>query len=88
MIDEKIVEKISSSIAATAAREFYERFEQDMPLLEQFCKKYGVQLVDVSYTEESTVGDDYVLEPLYIFDDNLGGYTRNGLENSLKEEEN
>lgn len=61
------------------------RYAQDKPLVEEFCKKYGVELVKVSSTEEASKAK-HVLEPMYFFSDDTGGYTRDGLEASLKEE--
>ena len=53
---------------------------QDRPLIDAYSGKYGVSLaeIDINREEESPQG------LMYFFSDNLGGYTREGLERSLK----
>jgi hypothetical protein len=58
------------------------KYDQAIPTVREFCKKYHVKLLSVDITSESSKGK-LKLEPLYIFSDNLGGYTIKGLEASL-----
>lgn len=60
---------------------------QDLKLVGNFCKKYKQNLVRIDCTTESTTPEAIIFEPIYYFDDNLGGYTKAGLEESLKEAE-
>ena len=53
---------------------------KDRPLVDLFCKKFSIKLIRVTPCWESER-----LEPMYFFNDNLGGYTREGLENCLGE---
>lgn len=48
-------------------------------IVRQFCEKFGVGRVMVDVTYEN--GHP---EPLYIFADNLGGYTIEGIRRSLE----
>ena len=48
--------------------------------INQFCEKFGVKLVKTDYTTEN--GEP---EPMYVFNDGLGGYTIEGIRNSLTE---
>ena len=59
----------------------------DSKLVEDFCRKYETNLVRMDCTTESTTSEAIRYEPIYYFDDDLGGYTRTGLVESLKEEE-
>lgn len=49
------------------------------PYVEQFCRLYGAKLQRILPTRENEK-----FEPLYVFDDNLGGYTLEGIINSEK----
>jgi len=60
---------------------------RDLKIVEDFCRKYETNLVSIDCTTESTTPEAIVYEPIYYFDDDLGGYTKAGLEESLKEEE-
>ena len=51
-------------------------------LIAQFCKRYAVTIVGLDQTYEN--GYD---EPMYYFSDNLGGYTLEGIQNSLADNE-
>jgi hypothetical protein len=51
---------------------------EDTPYVMKYCLKNKVQLKYVSILEETGKP-----EPAYYFSDNLGGYTRSGLEQSL-----
>ncbi|HLC52152.1 MAG TPA: hypothetical protein VJI98_02815 [Candidatus Nanoarchaeia archaeon] len=54
-------------------------FKDDQSALEAFCKKFGVDLIGVAV-------DDEVVPPnglIYMFTDDLGGYSREGLNSSL-----
>ncbi len=59
----------------------------DSKLVEDFCRKYEKNLVRIDFTTENTTPDAIIIEPMYYFDDNLGGYTGAGIINSLKEAE-
>ena len=54
----------------------------DKLLVEAFCSRYNTKLteVDVDREEHPPTG------LMYFFSDNTGGYTRKGLEDSLREE--
>ena len=58
----------------------------DSKLVENFCEKYAAKLVSIELTTENTTPEAIIYEPMYYFDNNLGGYTWKGLEDSLKEE--
>jgi len=49
-----------------------------MPQVSQFCRKYKTSLIGVEQTRER----GYV-EPLFIFSDEVGGYTLDGIKGSL-----
>ncbi|MFH1638094.1 MAG: hypothetical protein ABIB71_06735 [Candidatus Woesearchaeota archaeon] len=62
--------------------EFNESLEEARPFIREFCRKYGVRLVEVRLAMENMD-----LEPAYIFSDNLGHYTLDGIRESLGPEE-
>ncbi len=69
------VEELSVSVLEVLAR--------DAPLIDAFSSRYKAELVRIGVNRE----DEYPPQSLmYFFDDNLGGYTRKGLEDSLKED--
>ncbi len=51
----------------------------DLGVLEEFCEKFNVKFVHAEMTFENGV-----LEPMYFFSDNLGGYTIGGIRGSLE----
>lgn len=55
---------------------------RDKPLIEAFCQRYQRSLrgIDLNY-EEGIMPSGLI----YFFNDNLGGYSRRGLERSLLE---
>ncbi|MFH0797976.1 MAG: hypothetical protein V1906_01045 [Candidatus Woesearchaeota archaeon] len=48
--------------------------------VEMFCSIYRTNLVRILPTRENEK-----LEPMYVFNDNLGGYTLDGLMKSIEE---
>ena len=50
-------------------------------MVEAFCSKYDIQLIDIDTDREEFPPTGL----MYFFSDNTGGYTRQGLENSLRE---
>ncbi len=57
---------------------FKKQFEQDKKFLNEFCSKYNLYLTKLTTTDESGK-----LENMYFFNDNLGGYTLDGIKKSL-----
>jgi len=53
--------------------------ELDLDVVEKFCEKFKVRFVRADMTFENGV-----LEPMYFFNDNLGGYTLQGIKASLE----
>lgn len=49
------------------------------PFVNQFCRQNNTRLLNIEPTEEN--GPE---EPAYIFSDNLGSYTIEGIRNSLR----
>ncbi len=58
--------------------EFKKQFEQDKKFLNEFCRKYNLSLTKLTTTDEAGK-----LENMYFFNDNLGGYTLDGIKKSL-----
>lgn len=69
------------------ADDFKSKCLNDSKLIEDFCEMYKVKLVSIDFTAENTTPEATVFEPMYYFDDNLGGYTKEGLESSLTEKD-
>jgi hypothetical protein len=86
MTDIKDVEEILVATGSSLGREFCESVMQDVSLIAEFCRIYSVDFARVDATTEASGQGEIVLEPIYFFSDDLGGYTRQGLENSLKED--
>lgn len=61
---------------------FHDSLKQAKPILERFCKKYRVTLKRIEASLENPTNPPG-LEPLYIFSDNLGGYTFKAIRDSL-----
>jgi len=55
--------------------------EQDRPLIRGFCEERAVRLKDIFVTSERAPEIPY--EAMYIFTDGRGGYTIDGIMNSL-----
>jgi hypothetical protein len=55
----------------------------DEPFVFEFCRVYHTRLLRVDTTTENGAE-----EPVYIFSDNLGGYTIEGVKESLENLEN
>ncbi len=58
--------------------EIARRIIEDVPHIERYCTIYSTKLSKIVFTNESDV-----LEPMYIFNDNTGGYTIDGVKASL-----
>ncbi|MBU2590195.1 MAG: hypothetical protein KKA65_00845 [Nanoarchaeota archaeon] len=58
--------------------EFLAILQKAKPFVREFCQKYNVEIVDIIKTRENIF-----LEPAYVFDDNLGFYTIEGIKASL-----
>jgi hypothetical protein len=56
-----------------------EELDLDLDVLWEFCERFKVKFVRAEMTFESGV-----LEPMYFFSDNLGGYTIQGIRASLE----
>lgn len=55
---------------------------KDKPLIEAFCQRYQRSLMEIGLNYEEGIIPSGLI---YFFDDNLGGYSRTGLERSLLE---
>lgn len=53
--------------------------ETDRPFVREFCKRFNTELMEIDATTENNV-----MEPLYLFNDDLGGYTIDGVRSSLE----
>jgi hypothetical protein len=62
---------------------FSSNISQARPIIDKFCKKYGVYLVRIDSTMEN-FPETFKKEPLYIFSDKLGGYSLKGLKESIQ----
>ena len=71
-------EQESELVCGEIAREFMREVDKAKPVIDRFCKKSGVIVVNVGSTAE---GGFY--EPTYSFSDNTGNYTIDGVRNSL-----
>ena len=60
------------------------KYERDKSLIEKFCRKYDVKLMEVRSTITKNRFGDFV-KPMYFFNDTKGAYTKESLEASLKE---
>ena len=75
LVDKKSLREFCiSSLSAEIAM----RIIEDIPPIERYCAIYSTQLSKIVFTNESDV-----LEPMYIFNDNTGGYTIDGVNASL-----
>lgn len=64
--------------------EFKNRIRNDREYVLEFVYKYNVYLDYIDYTDENS--DDFLIyEPMYFFSNNFGGYTIQGIKNSLKD---
>lgn len=54
--------------------------EEDKPAIVEFCRKYNVRLIDVVESWEQGFRDVH-----YVFNDNLGNYSVEGLRDSLED---
>ena len=62
-------------------QERLQRMQQEaLPYIEKFCLEKDIKLLNITTTHESGT-----IEPMYLFSDNLGGYTLEGIQNSLAE---
>jgi len=59
--------------------EIKKMLKNDKPYVTNFCKEEGVKLLRTDVTTEKGYP-----ELMYIFSDNLGGYTIDGIKSSLK----
>ena len=66
------------SVIRAYGKKFEKPAEEDIPFVNEFCRKYDVELLGIRLTEES--GEP---ELSYEFSDEQGYYTRAGLEESL-----
>lgn len=62
-----------------------QQMERDRAEVLAFCDRRSVHLQEVWITSERAPEIPY--EALYIFDDDLGGYTIDGIENELREKQ-
>jgi hypothetical protein len=53
---------------------------EDADLVDRFCREMDVELIGIAVD----TGEIPAKGLMYYFNDNLGGYSRTGLENSLK----
>jgi len=76
--DIKMTKKLVDMFREDENKEFFSKLKENKSLILKFCERYGVELICVQKTRE-----EMILEPLYIFNDNLGGYTIKGIKDSL-----
>lgn len=77
----KILENIRQGklqLDSTLNRQLLNQVKFDRPIVEAFCSVYQTLLVDVRLSTDEP-------EAIYVFSDNLGGYTIEALEWSLEE---
>lgn len=55
--------------------------EEDHYYVEAFCQKYNVQVVDIFPNTEKSPA----LGLMYVFDNQLGGFSIEGIKNSLED---
>lgn len=72
-------------IASYIRKDILRQVERDRLLLREFCEKHGLYLENVLIAAERAPEIPY--EAMYVFDDGLGGYTIDGIEEGLKEKE-
>ena len=82
---EKVIKENTEEILDIA--DFRFKCLHDSKLVEDFCEKYSVKLVKIDYDFTGSDPKKRICEPVYCFDDEFGGFTRKGLERSLKEED-
>lgn len=71
---EEIVQKLGHTCLRVQALEA-------RPYVEQFCGIYKTELVNILPTQENEK-----FEPMYVFTDNMGGYTLDGLIKSIEQQ--
>ena len=59
-------------------QEFLAILQKAKPFVRKFCERYNVEIVEIIKTRENIF-----LEPAYVFNDNLGFYTIEGIKASL-----
>ena len=57
------------------------KLENDLPLLESFCQDKGVDMIGYAVSFENRPS----VELVYFFTDGLGGYSIEGVKNSMRE---
>ncbi len=57
------------------------KLEKDLPLLESFCQDKGVDMIGYGVSFENRPS----VELVYFFTDGLGGYSIEGVKNSMRE---
>ena len=57
---------------------FKRQIKKEIHHIKHFCNKYKVELLSVNFITENGY-----LEPAYLFSDNLGHYTIDGIKRSL-----
>jgi len=60
-----------------------DKITESRRLVDDFCRKYHTHLRSIGITSENTTSRRTVIEPIYFFSDNLGGYTFDALRASL-----
>ena len=82
-----VYEYISKETLRQMEREILEdilkQMERDRADLSAFCREYNIHLTTVEITSERF--PEVLYEAMYFFDDGLGGYTIDGIKNSLNE---
>lgn len=72
--------ELLESIISSDNREMAAMRQEAETFIRQFCDRYKIRHASTGYTIESGFP-----EPIYYFTDNLGGYTLDGIKNSLKD---
>ena len=53
-------------------------------VVRKFCRARAVELIDIAVTTENTTAKEAKSEPIFYFNDNLGGYTLEGISRYLR----
>ena len=79
MVNEKNAREYGVLIPKTLHFDSLEIFIQDFPTIDVFCNEYNANLTNILVNDEDFPPSGL----MYYFDNQIGGYTREGLNNSL-----
>lgn len=73
-----MAKKLVDMFSEDEEEQFLAKLKEGKADVFEFCQRFNVEVIDIMKTRE-----EMVLEPLYVFNDNLGGYTLKGIRDSL-----